>query len=58
MMLIGIPAAVLGLVLDHHHAHDGEQQHGLDLHAGHDAPRGSRPWIAFTPRLTPFGLEF
>jgi hypothetical protein len=57
MMLIGIPAAVLGLVLTITTHTTVNSSTGSTFTQETTRPR-KRPWIAFTPHLTPFGLEF
>jgi hypothetical protein len=57
MMLIGIPAAVIGLVLTITTHTTVSSSTGSTFTQETTRP-GKRPWLAFTPRLTPFGLEF
>jgi len=57
MMLIGIPAAVVGLILTITTHTTVNSSTGSTFTQETTHP-GKRPWIAFTPHLTPFGLEF
>ena len=57
MMLIGIPAALLGLYLTISTHTTVNSSTGSTFTQDTPHPR-KRSWLALTPRLTPFGLEF